>query len=406
MAAPSAQTWDQTAVQDALKEYYSDKLVAEATFTQDKLCLLNPRKFQLKRTHSAGEKFIRPVRYSQSGGLGMTVTTANNAARESDIVRWELSPKKIFKSDSVDNDIIYMANGDPAGAFFNAAKDCIKWARTDLAVELERRLFGNGTGQIATVASASGLVITLSDAADARNVEVGMSIVGDNGTTVTQVTAVDRSNGTITVAATTDMDTAGDKIYRYGFYQSDATSGIQGLARSFPTTRTSTDYEVHGVELSTDWNRLAGTLVNKTGSTPYEALMDGVMQGKANGADPTAAVMSYENLAQLINDAQGQKLFGAGDAGVVGFRVVEIAVPDGGMVKVLGSQFCGPNAIYLVNEPDLELVHWGPELINVANANGTILQWNYSANQWDVRQLVMADLLVNTPSKHAVIKLA
>lgn len=406
MAAPSAQNWDLTAVNNALKEYYSKQPVAQAAYDQSKLCLLNPAKFKLKRTKAAGNSFVRPVRYSQSGGLGMTVTTANNAARESDITRWVLSGKKIFKSDSIDTEVIWRANGDPAGAFFQAAKDVIDWARNDLAVELERRLFGNGSGQIGVVSSASANVITLKTASDARNFEVGMSVVGDNGTTVTQVTAVNRSAGTITVTSDTDMDTEDDVIYRYGFYQSDAEDGIQGLGRCFPTTRTSTDYEVHGVELSTDWNRLAGTLSDRTGATPYEALMDGVMEAKANGGDPTAAVMSYENLAALINDAQGQKLFGAGDAGVVGFRVLEVATPDGGMVKILGSQFCSSNQIYLLNEPDLEFVHWGNEVMNVEDIDGSLLHWNYSSSQWDVRHQILGDLLVNTPSKHGVIKLA
>lgn len=406
MAAPSAQSWDLTAVNSALKEYYSKAPIANAAYEQSKLTLLNPSKFKLKRTPGVGNSFVRPVRYSQSGGIGMTVATANASARESDITRWVLTGKQIFKSDSITTEVLYRASGDPMGAFFNAAKDVIAWARNDLAVELERRLFGDGTGKIGTVSSVNGLVITLETAADARAFEVGMSIVGDNGTTVTQVTAVDRSAGTVTVAATTDMDTAGDIIYRYGFYQSDAESGIQGLARCFPTVRTSTDYEVHGVELSTDWNRLGGTLVSKVGATPYEAIMDGVMEAKANGGDPTCAVMSWENLASMINDAQGQKLFGAGEAAVAGFRVVEVAVPDGGMVKVLGSEFCSTSNVYLLNEPDMEFVYWGNDLMNAENFDNSILHWNYSSSQWDVRHIILGDLLINTPSKHAVIKLA
>ena len=404
MAAPTAANWDASTVSSALKEYYSRSGIKDTCYSQSTLCLLNPAKFNIKKTPVSGSQFVSPIQYAASGGLGMTVTTANASAKEAEILRWVVTPKKVYKKDNISTDLLYSATGDPAGAFFNASQKIIDKARVDLAVELERRLFGAGTGQIGTVSSVSGTVVTLTNAADARNFEVGMSITDTvAGTNITQVTAVNRSAGTVTVVATTGIDTLNDSIYRYGF-ATLSTAGVQGLQKQFPTTRTSAN-TVHTIDQSTDWNRLAGTHVDATGASPYEAVTEGVMQAKAEGGDPTHLIMSFEDLSALMNDGQGQKMYSVGDPLQIGAKIIEIAVPDGGLVKVLGSAFCPASTIYALNQPDLELVHWGSELMNIQNNDGSILHYSDTDDVWNVRQLAMFDLIVNTPAKHAVITL-
>jgi hypothetical protein len=404
MAAPTARNWEVSNVSNALKEYYSRSGIKDACYSQSTLCLLNPGKFNIKKTPVSGSQFVSPIQYAASGGLGMTVAEANASAKESAILRWVVTPKKVYKKDNISTDLLYSATGDPAGAFWKASINIIDKARVDLVVELERRLFGAGTGQIGTVSSSAANVITLTNAADARNFEVGMSVTGTvAGTNITQVTAVNRSAGTVTVSSDTDIDTLNDPIYRYGFATID-TAGIQGLQKQFPTTRTSAN-TVHTIDQSLDWNRLAGTHVDATGASPYEAVTEGVMQAKAEGGDPTHLIMSFEDLAALMNDGQGQKMYSVGDPLQIGTKIIEIAVPDGGLVKVLGSAFCPASTIYALNQPDLELVHWGSELMNIQNNDGSILHYSDTDDVWNVRQLAMFDLIVNTPAKHAVITL-
>jgi len=404
MAAPTARNWEVSNVSNALKEYYSRSGIKDACYSQSTLCLLNPGKFNIKKTPVSGSQFVSPIQYAASGGLGMTVAEANASAKESAILRWVVTPKKVYKKDNISTDLLYSATGDPAGAFWKASINIIDKARVDLVVELERRLFGAGTGQIGTVSSSAANVITLTNAADARNFEVGMSVTGTvAGTNITQVTAVNRSAGTVTVSDDADIDTFNDPIYRYGFATID-TAGIQGLQKQFPTTRTSAN-TVHTIDQSLDWNRLAGTHVDATGASPYEAVTEGVMQAKAEGGDPTHLIMSFEDLAALMNDGQGQKMYSVGDPLQIGTKIIEIAVPDGGLVKVLGSAFCPASTIYALNQPDLELVHWGSELMNIQNNDGSILHYSDTDDVWNVRQLAMFDLIVNTPAKHAVITL-
>jgi hypothetical protein len=254
------------------------------------------------------------------------------------------------------------------------------------------------------VSSALANVITLTNASDVRNFEVGMSITSASGTSTTQVIGINRGAGTITVVDDENMDTLNDPIYHYGAYQATAANGIQGLQKLFPTTRSSA-LTVHGVDQSTDWDRLAGTLVNKSGATPYEALMDGILEGKANGADPSHVIMSYDNVASIVNDAQGQKMFAVGDSAQIGFQSVVLAVPDGGVIKVLGSRFCPQNTMYALKADDLELVHWRQKLVTPDDLDGSLLHWNHSAAQWDVRLVSVCDLLACNPIKHVVITL-
>lgn len=402
MAAPTAKDWEVSTVANALKEYYSKTGIKDACYTTRTLCLLNPAKFNIKKTPVSGSQFVSPIQYAASGGLGMTVATANASAKEAQVLKWVVSPKKIYKKDNIGTDLLYSATGDMTGAFFNAAVKVIDKARIDLAVEIERRLFGNGTGRIGSVGSTASDVITLENAADARNFEVGMSITDDiSGTHITQVTKVNRNAGTVTVSDDTGFTVAATAIYRYGFAV-EAASGVQGLGAQFPVSRISAN-TVHTVDQSTDWNRLAGTHVDATGASPYEAVTEGVMQAKAEGGDPTHLIMSFEDLSSVLNDGQGQKVFSAGDPLQIGSKAVELSVPDGGLVKALGSTFCPQGKIYALNQPDLEIVFWGKELMNVQNQDGAIMHYNDSADVWNVRHLAMFDLLVNTPALHAVI---
>lgn len=94
--------------------------------------------------------------------------------------------------------------------------------KSDLALDLNRQVYGNGTGAISKVASASGNVLTLNEALITK-IRKGMTVdvYASNGTTVRAasrvVTAVDYDAKTVTLggAAITGV-VAGDFITREG----------------------------------------------------------------------------------------------------------------------------------------------------------------------------------------------
>jgi len=391
--------WDKDTVANALKVYYSKQNIADACYMQKHLIAVNPSAIGIKHKKVSGSSFAAAIKYGESGGIATTVANANTYAKEAETEQWLITPSRLYKADNIGTDLLYMADGDVNGAFFKAATYCIDEARNTLAVEFEKSLF-RASSILATVDSATGTAITLQNRADARNIHVGMTISNAAGSETEVITGVNRQTGVLTVADSTGFTVEGTAIYRAGV----VAPGFHGFAAHFPKASARTgSTDVHGVDQSEDWERLAGVAIDASDETPYEALINAYTQSMAMGGTASVAIMSHENMASFLNDAQSQRLF-SGTQATLGFSGAEVAVP-GGTLKVVASPFIANDVIYGVDPSDISLVHWGPKLINTLDTDGSILHWTSDADTWGVRSLILADMLVRTPVKHFVVEL-
>ena len=124
----------------------------------------------------------------------------------------------LYGSIEVDGQLFEQAAEDYQ-AFINVVDMEITGLKRDLAVDLNRQVYGDGTGTIATVSSVAGQVITVDST---HWVQEGMILVGiDTGTGAVadsgnelEVTAIDETNSTITVTGTITALAANDVLVR------------------------------------------------------------------------------------------------------------------------------------------------------------------------------------------------
>jgi hypothetical protein len=139
----------------------------------------------------------------------------------------------------------------------------------ELAETLDLYCWSNGGNARGQIASISVETATLTDAADARNFEVGMVCVaseadGSGGSDALQagtaiVTAVDRVGGTVTFDDISDLTSidAGDFLFREGDFAGDTgVEVVKGI--QYQIAGTATPGALYGVTRTSDPVRLAG----------------------------------------------------------------------------------------------------------------------------------------------------
>lgn len=176
---------------------------------------------------------------------------------------------------SIDNELLE-ATRDNAGAFVDQAKLRMDTGFRNITNDLAFDLFGDGSGVRGVISSISTGVITLVNAASVVQFEKGMSLIAFDSTNANQSTAnavgyiiaVNRSAGTVTVAATQGGVAATPTNWSTSFpnllVQGDAVAGqtsmlkVSGLGAWFPFTTPASNDSFWGVNRSQDPTRLAG----------------------------------------------------------------------------------------------------------------------------------------------------
>jgi len=124
----------------------------------------------------------------------------------------------LYGSIEVDGQLFEQAAEDYQ-AFINVVDMEITGLKRDLAVDLNRQVYGDGSGTIATVVSVSGQVITVDsthwvqEGMILTGVDTGTGAVADSGNEL-EVAAIDETNSTITVTGTISALAANDVLVR------------------------------------------------------------------------------------------------------------------------------------------------------------------------------------------------
>ena len=197
---------------------------------------------------------------------------------------------------------------------------------------ISRHLFRDGTGTIGRVASIATATVTLSTPSDAYNFSIGerISVFSGTGgtafmydteinstiTTPLTVTAVDRKAGTVTLSSGTSI-AAGHYLARATdrtlatndatvFTNSKVITGVkQWLAGSATGAAVGLSVsaflpaDLYGVTRTTDKSSLAGSLLDCTGASPDEAILQLVSDISAEGGMPDHCFMNPRDFAAL-----------------------------------------------------------------------------------------------------------
>jgi hypothetical protein len=255
-----------------------------------------------------------------------------------------------------------MAACSDRGAFLDLVTQETDGVLEEMGDALAFDLYREGYGQRGRRASLSGEVVTLTNADDARNFKVGMTVVADDTaagsslrTGSTTVTAVNEDAGTVTLASAAAITTFSDNDYLFRI--GDPGTCMEGLASLFPLTAPAALESFRGIDRSVDPRRLAGVRVDDTATAIEENIgLVGVKIAQV-GKKADVAFVNPIKFWEVVRRLNAKVEYdGGGGQADYGFEHVKIHSPAG-TIKMYSDPDCPTNRGYVGKMSTLYLKH-------------------------------------------------
>lgn len=323
--------------------------------------------------------------------------------------------KRDYSIFALDNETILSTEGDDA-AFVEAVKLYTDRALGGLKQSMALTAFGSGAGRRGRIATGgiSSAVITLEDAADGVNFEVGMKLevaateTGAVRTGSVTVQSVSRGITTTTITCTANVTTgisaaaAGDYIFAKG----DHNNLPSGFAAWLPWTDPSGGESYYGVDRSVDRQRLAGTKYDGSSQSLEEALIDGVTSVELNGGleEEGAGYIFCNPLdrAQLVKELGDRRRYVDVKADKVGlsFKALQFE-GNNKALPVIADRRCRRGYAYVIDMSTWEFRSIGAAPRNLVTGMD---EDSKDAMQW--RMGYYGNIVCNAPGFNGIIKLS
>jgi hypothetical protein len=397
---------DMTSFAAGLKAYYTRDKVENMVYSKNPLLAIMP-----KMEKFYGKNLPIPVLFGNPQGRSATFATAQANKTASKIKDFTLTRVKDYALASIDNETLEASQND-AGAFMEAATVEIDGAIQSATRSLATALYRDGSGVIGIInATVTGTTLTLATSSDIVNFEVGMQIqFSELGTSATlrdsgdviEVTAINRSAGSMTLAEnlnTISGLTAGDSIN----VQGDIEGKVKGLEAWLPQSVTSTAF--FGLDRTTDSVRLAGVKYDGSAQPIEEALVDGLSLLEREGGAPGHCFTNFANLSNL-KKAMGSKVQYVDVKGPANLSFKGIQI-DGNKepVTVIGDQNCPAARAYFLDMSVWKFYSLGmaPKILS---SDGLKMLREGSADSLEIRVGYYGQLGCRAPGWNGVVKLA
>lgn len=402
---------DLTTFSSMLKELYTDQVIANLVYKD------NPFAAMVKKADDFyGKSFPVPIVIGAAQGVATSITLAKAAQANIETEAFNLTRKRKFKIASIDNETADASSNDK-GAFLDAMKAQIDGAFVAIKNDLATELYGDGTGVLATLdgnAGAGGTgVLTLANPNDVVRFERNMVLSAYPAASSTAragdgyVIAVDRMNGTVTVATSgiggaAATPTAWEDTDRL-VIKGNLGSVVSGLSAWLTTPGSGDNF--FGVDRTVDSVRLAGVVADLSELPIVEAFNRGALYVVREGGSPTHAFCSYGVFNALL-DAMGSKVQYTdlkGPANIT-FEGVKLPTPKG-IMKVVPDRNCPDDQVFM-----LSMDHWwfkslGKTPKYIDNDSLTLLR-DPDSNAVTLRLGYYGNLYTNAPGWNGKFKVA
>ena len=403
---------DLNTVTQALKEHYKDLRVKNMVYKDNPLLALMPKYEQF-----GGENMPIPTQYGIANRRSATFGTGQALNTATSLARFVLTRVKDYSFASITGESI-KATESNADAFLKYATLEIDGAIQSLTRSLAIGLYGDATGKIGTytaisaITNGTGRTITLTNAEEVTNFEVGMILkfAPDASTGVRadvyEITAVDRDTGVLTgtISASSGGITTGDFLVQSGDYVSGGDRlKISGLEAWIPA---GTPANLFGVTRTADRTRLAGVSFSGASMPIEEALVGAASRLAREGGSPDVCFMDYTQFANL-EKALGSKVVYdkvSSDDADVGFQALSIIGPKG-PIKIVADQNCTPNVAYLLQMDTWSLNSLGaaPHILDL---DGNRMLRESAADAYEVRVGFYGNVGCTAPGYNSRVALA
>lgn len=373
-----------------------------------------------------------PTIFGTPQGRSATFSNAQNNQTAPQLASFFVYRVANYQLATITNELLE-ATRDDAGSFIRESKLVMDTAFRNISNDLALDLYSDGSGSRGQISAISSGVITLTDANQVVNFEVGMSLVSYSisGSTYTQSTgaavgyviAVNRYSGTVTVS-TTAGGSAGTPTnwsavnFPYLGVEGDVAFGaisattsfkkVSGLGAWFPQTAPGVSDSFWGVNRSQD-SRLYGVIAQNTSSeTIEEALIDGASLVAREGGHPDMCFMNFASYAALEKSlgSKVQYVDVKHEEADISFSGIRIHAPYG-PIMVIPDRNCPSRTAYLLSMNTLKFRSLGraPHILTYGLEGLEGLRVG-TADALEIRIGYYGNLVCNAPCWNAVVPLS
>jgi hypothetical protein len=308
-------------------------------------------------TNVGGKYVTFPIHVSRNTGIGGRRENENlPVAGNQGTAPAQVRLKYLYGSVQLTGQTLRLANKDPQT--FVAGLDLeMNGLKDDLAKDLNRQIYGDGTGAIATTSTVGASTtptitsgVQLLQAGEILDVYTPANLAADaaakSGSPVT-VTSVDPQTGAVVLAANAVTFAAGDVFVRTGSANREWT-GLKAIVNN--------SGQLYGVDPATYpiWKSIVDANGGTNRPLSESAMLRNVHSVRNNGGKTTLLVSSlgvqraYWNLLVQARRFSNVKEFTGGYSGLV-------FTTDGGEVPMVADIDCPYNTIYGLSEPNIRL---------------------------------------------------
>lgn len=339
-----------------------------------------------KKSGFGGESVTYPILTGNPQGVGGVFATAQSAASSSKGEKLVVTRRPKFGVIQLDAEAIAASEGSDS-AFYDLVTRETTGKLQQMGEDFAFDAYRGGNGQRGRRASASGNIITLSVADDARNFFRGMTVIADDTSTgasprsgSTTVTSVNIPGGTITLASAAAISSFADNDYL--FRAGDPGTCMDGLEVLTPLTAPSPSESFRGIDRSVDVARLSGSRVADDGSSLEERIgLGGIYVAQVGKVHAAKYVWANPiNFWEVVKRQNAKVMHGnpgaQGYRATYGFEYIDIATPAG-VMQMFSDPDCPTTLVYGENMAHTYILHLkGLPHIAMDGNKPSIVQYN------------------------------
>ncbi len=402
-------------VTEALKEHYKPLRVQNMVYKDNPLFAMMP-----KYTKFGGENMPIPLIYSNPQRRSATFATGQANTSTSALKQFVLTRAKDYSFASITGESIKATERD-SDAFLRYATMEIDGALHSLTRSLAVAMYRDGSGvrgQInAEPSVASDMVITLKNAEDITNFEVGMVVNvfsalsggsqrtrdGSNGDFT--LDAIDRDAGTLTFTGEAYDSSGTIAADEFLFVKGDRGLMVTGLEGWCPESAPAAT-AFFGVDRTADATRLGGNRFDGSALPIEEALIGGASRVAREGGSPDHCFVDFATFANLEKALGSKVVYSEAKARDVdiGFAGIDIRGPRG-TIKVIPDQNCQPDVAWMLQMDTWSLNTLGEAPMFLDLDNNRMLRES-AADAYEVRLGYYGNVACNAPGYNCRVKLA
>lgn len=387
-----------------LKEHYVIQQIQDTVNMSTELL----KRLKSEKT-TAGRQFIIPVRFGVSQGVGSRAE--NVQLPDPGFGVYEQASgnvKYLYGQLYITGQSIAATRGNKA-SFAEVLKQALRDAREGLKLDVQRQVWGDGTGAIAEVGAAVAASTTvpvnnpysltyaaaLSNSEKTRLFRKYMKLYIDSTTDVAATVATVNNDGTITTTAAISAD-AGAVIYRGDsttLAQTSVNNDITGLSAIVSSTGT-----YLGIPRA-DFLEWQGNVINNAGAISEDAMRQVVDTLLVNGdgsAEPDLIITDYKTRRKYETLLQSQKRFVNPMTLEGGSKVLEF---DG--MPLVVDKDAPPERMWFLHTPDIMWMVM--EDFNWMDRDGAVLSRVQSFDAYVATLLGYKELICKKPANQAVL---